>query len=215
MSDIDEPRDNYLSAKDFRERTLRLGDGDPDTKLYPADNETLVWMKQQAAAWSPMATPMDQRPHILEVGCGHGRWAKHLEHHYQTYLGLDPVQERIESARQRYATSRAHFFHEAHPIRDGHTYNRPTIVFAVDVLQHLGLVEAQQLFARISLLLQPGGKFITWDGCLGPWSLAECEQRYRARPHHMIPKPISAFEEAVPTMRWELVDGCRLIAVKL
>lgn len=206
MSSIDKPRDNYVSAQDFRDRTMKLGTDDPDTKLYPDDNETLVWMMQVSRDWGGHQ--------ILEVGCGHGRWAKHLQGRYLTYVGIDPVIERIESARRLWPLGLAHFFQEDNPIQEGREYNSPSIVFAVDVLQHLGLVTALNLFQRITMLLPKGGRFVTWDGCLGRWTQAQCEEMYRARPEHMIPKPIEAFEQAAPNMRWELVDGTRLIAVK-
>jgi SAM-dependent methyltransferase len=204
------PRNQYVSAHDFRDRTLTLGADDPDRKLYPDDNETLVWMMQQAAEWSKFL-----RPRILEVGCGHGRWAKHLERAYSTYLGVDPVMERTASAWTLYGTARAEFMHEADPLSGSAAmYNHPDIVFAVDVLQHLGMDEAIHLVSRIARILPVGGKFITWDGCLGRYSMEEAERRYVDRPEHMIPKPLSEFERLIPDLTWTTVDGTRLVAVK-
>lgn len=211
---IDKPRNDYASARDFKERTLRLGEGDPDAKLYDSANETLVWMKDVARTWGNAAENREACPHVLEIGCGHGRWAKHLENHYLTYVGIDPVAERIESAKARYSSPRAHFFHEPVPLKPGHRYNAPAIVFAVDVLQHLGLEEALGLMQRVAALLPIGGRFVTWDGCLGDWTREQCEAAYAKRPEHMIPKPLSAFREAIPELDWQTVDGTRLIAVK-
>lgn len=207
---IDHPRDSYSSREDFRSRTLALGSGDPDTKLYPHDNETLVWMKAVATAWCSKGA----KPNVLEIGCGHGRWAKHLENFYETYVGIDPVSERIASAKNLYATGRAHFFAEPVPLTGG-IYNSPTIIFAVDVLQHLGLNESLALMVRVSQLLPIGGHFYTWDGCLGDWSREECEAMYKTRPEHMIPKPLSYFRDAMSVLKWICVDGTRLIAERV
>lgn len=207
---IEHPRDGYVSADDFRQRTL--AGNDRDAVLYPDDNETLRWMLEQAADWSRSG-----RPRILELGCGHGRWAKHLEGFYSTYLGIDPVRERVESAVRLFESSRAEFMHEASPLhlRSPMLYGNPLVVFAVDVLQHLGLKEAIELVDRAAAILPRGGRFVAWDGCISRCTTAEAEAEYATtRPEHMIPKPLAEFEAYIPSLRWTLAEGTRFVAVK-
>lgn len=210
MSMIEVPRNGYSSAEDFRSRTL--AGNDRDAVPYPDDNETLRWMMEEARHWSKLY----RHPRVLEVGCGHGRWAKHLERFYSTYIGVDPVLERIESACRLFGSQSADFMFEPSPLlRDAAVYRNPHVVFAVDVLQHLGLNEAIELVGRIAAILPLGGRFVAWDGCIRDCTTAEAEREYaESRPEHMIPKPLSAFQSSVPSLRWTLAEGTRFVAVK-
>lgn len=210
MSTIEVPRNSYVSAEDFRSRTI--AGNDRDAVLYPDDNETLRWMLEQAHEWS-----QGGKPRILELGCGHGRWAKHLEGFYATYLGIDPVRERIESANRLFSTPHAEFMYEMSPLYrpTADRYGNPQVIFAVDVLQHLGLNEALGLVERAAMILPRGGRFVTWDGCIRRCTTTEAEAEYVDRPEHMIPKPLAEFEACIPSLRWTLAEGTRFVAVKV
>ncbi|PRY87558.1 class I SAM-dependent methyltransferase [Mongoliibacter ruber] len=93
---------------------------------------------------------------LLEVGCGEGRGVEVLLKHVDSYLGLDKIQEVIESLSSKYPKA---LFQQAviPPFKDIEDNSFDTVV-SFQVIEH---IENDKLFLQeIYRVLRPGGKAI-------------------------------------------------------
>ncbi len=89
---------------------------------------------------------------ILDVGCGGGR---HYFCDYGTVVGIDPVLELLQIARQIY-TEVYHASAFALPFADN-TFN---YVVSSDVIGHIPFEQKDVMFAEIHRVLKPGGRTV-------------------------------------------------------
>jgi cyclopropane fatty-acyl-phospholipid synthase-like methyltransferase len=109
--------------------------------------------------------------HILDIGCGPAGILAHLPATVH-YTGYDLNLAYIESAQRRFG-ARGEFcnqrFDEKILITAAKKYDR---IIAIGFLHHIDDESARQFFQATHQLLNPGGKVITIDVCIGerqPW----------------------------------------------
>jgi len=97
---------------------------------------------------------------VLDIGCGTGDLSGLLPE--TTYIGWDPSNDYIRSARERYASPSREFHVGGVGNLDGERASFDLCV-AKGVLHHLDDDLAAALFADAGRLLRPGGRLVTMD----------------------------------------------------
>ncbi|MDQ1520352.1 MAG: hypothetical protein QOI55_1425 [Actinomycetota bacterium] len=111
---------------------------------------------------------------VLDVGCGTGElfnWLPEVE-----YVGFDPNERYIASARARGLGNRAQFHVGAVERINAAELGRFDRVIAQGVLHHLDDAAAQRLVEIAAAVLDADGRLVTFDPCFSPhqsrWSRA-------------------------------------------
>jgi cyclopropane fatty-acyl-phospholipid synthase-like methyltransferase len=165
-----------------------LNDAEPET-LY---KEAVTWLNSM----------LTDKPSILEVGCGYGRWAHALKDSYSSYNGVDITKARIDYAQDRYPDAS---FHLIHPC-DWNLDRKFDVVFSVSCLQHLDMQEAIDTLRIMKDHLKPEGVILLHEARMEFTTEKEAEDIYKRKcPAHVIQKPISLFEQHV-NLTWEEVE---------
>lgn len=112
-------------------------------------------LRSEIASRYIKAEPGDR---ILDIGCGTADIRSHLGD--VAYVGFDPSQEYIESARLKYPDATFHVGSVKNPPRFDCKFD---IALAIGVLHHVADEEAAALFELASALLSTSGKLITLD----------------------------------------------------
>jgi ubiquinone/menaquinone biosynthesis C-methylase UbiE len=105
---------------------------------------------------------------ILEVGCGHGTWAKEIYNtipdadHKIEYVGIDFTAPRIEAAQRLLSAHRAASFIAT----DCECFEPDApfdMILAVEVISHVPFARYPDWFARLQTWLTPGGSVVVID----------------------------------------------------
>lgn len=139
----------------------------------------------------------DRPSRLLDVGCGFGRWSAALSGHYDTYHGVDVVEERVAEARKVYGVQNITFERVTHD-RVWRLRPRFDAAFTSNVIQHLPLYVAQRLLQSVGRSMRPGGRLILWENCIDPESS-------RWAPH-MIPKARRHLHAVIPQSNWVVLS---------
>ena len=197
---------SYEPLTYWTERTRKLLDtGNPALvhrdRSLDVDAATLGWLRAQL-------NERPQKPTVLEVGCGFGRWAKLLRRSYSQYIGVDIVQARIDAALAAYDDIALDFMVVA---ADG-TWDVQAprgvipvdVVMSITVLQHLNFDTTVRVLKSMSRHLKPGGLALLTEWRLFDKPQAELQQTHEL---HMFPKSIQALRVAVPEFSWSGRQG--------
>jgi|GEM_PF-3641791 cyclopropane fatty-acyl-phospholipid synthase-like methyltransferase len=193
----------YDICEDFRKRTQRALENKNNKSLRPgsflqdADPSTLY---KEAVSW--FNSMLTNKPSVLEVGCGYGRWACVLKDSYSSYDGVDITKARIDYARQEYPEASFHLI-ESCNWSIGRKFD---VVFSVSCLQHLKMQDAIDTLQTMRDHLKPEGVILLHEARMEFTTEKEAEEIYKQNcPAHMIQKPISLFEQHVD-LTWEEVE---------
>lgn len=179
---------------DRTRETLAQGHGvvyDRDYELWTLASDRVAWVREQLKVDTP--------PDVLEIGCGFGRWSAALKGRYASYMGVDIVPERIEWATLDWGSETASF-QLVSADGDWSIEGVFDVVMLVTVIQHLPLAPACEVLRTARSHLAHGGKIllVEWQiHDLPPEEVAEI-----GHPEHMIPKPMSVLQEAIPDLVW-------------
>jgi SAM-dependent methyltransferase len=102
---------------------------------------------------------------ILDVGCGAGDILRHMPP--VEYVGLDMDEKLLQAARKNYG-HRGEFFRGKLGSDIATDFAPFDLVVATGVLHHLDDIEATELFKLAAMLLKPGKRLVTLDGCYVP-----------------------------------------------
>lgn len=106
------------------------------------------------------------RPHegdrILDIGCGPGSMLPYLPE--TRYVGVDMNESYIDVARRRYG-HRGNFICDRVSAQSSKALGEFDVVLALGLVHHLEDDEARDLFKMAYVLLRPGGRLVTMDGC--------------------------------------------------
>ena len=197
------------SFKYWKERTDRTLDHNkhtPDAEdILQGKDLTADSIDREALSWVRRRLEAKDRPDVLDVGCGYGRWARALAGTYHSYTGVDPVGRRIQRAQQVYVSGVTQF--QTVPETGKWSLGRKfdVILFAA-VLQHLPSRVCRALLTTAGEHLAPGGVIllVEWgmDGLPeGPpiWNQAPAAQ-YKT-------KPFSSLRASLPGFAWAGTNG--------
>jgi cyclopropane fatty-acyl-phospholipid synthase-like methyltransferase len=194
-------KDGYNSKAVWRQRTeTALRERGP---LYEYD----LGLEDQSACIGWIKSFLSSHPltHVLEVGSGFGKWAKVLANHYLTYTGLEVIPARVQHATALYGSKAVRFEN----LSDEQYCGKYDVVLSVTVLQHVTVPEAVELLRIIARHLTPTGSALLAEWRIWDITVEEAERRY-ADPKcsaHMIPKPLSYLQAAVPELVWHGEPG--------
>lgn len=102
---------------------------------------------------------------VLDIGCGPGNALEYLPD--VDYCGFDLDPTYIKVAKARYPT-RGKFYCKKVSLDAIKGEGIFDLIISVGVIHHLNDDEARQLFEMAYLLLKPGGRLVTHDGCYRP-----------------------------------------------
>lgn len=186
----------YSARPFWEERTRKAGmfDYDSGAGQHEGNDPCMRWLRSQ----------LHDRPHVLEIGCGFGKYARALADLYASYTGVDPVQARVDYCRKTFPKCAFHNTEDTAP--GGYLAD---VVMSATVIQHLTVPEAVNCLLMAEAFLKPGGRVLLAEWRIWDISLEDAERRYAepSCPPHMIPKPISVLQAAVPRLKWEGVEG--------
>ena len=130
------------------------------------------------AAWgrlvgSKRGTPLLHSQHfkvgpedrVLDLGCGPAAVLEHITP--WSYLGVDPSEKYIETARQRFGDKGVFVVGTADTIDMAQIADRFDLVLAIGVLHHIDDDQAERLVACARHALVKGGRFVTVDCVAG------------------------------------------------
>ena len=193
----------------WRERTDRALDFDgmtPDAEailmqrdhdIGSVDRPTLDWVRRKVQSYDA--------PSVLDVGCGFGRWARVLDGTYSTYLGVDPVERRIERANRDYP-GRSVSFRTVDPGGDWTLGRGFDVILFVAVLQHVPTTTAQALLRSALSHLNDGGRVL-----LAEWGFVGAPEGppvwLQAPADTMVKKDFDDIRAATPGYSWSGVNG--------
>ncbi len=201
MSSIWKPKSDYNTVKDFKERTQRsLSGKDHATLSADADPERLTQhvvdkIKEQLGS---IKAELNRDLNILEIGSGYGRWPVVLDGLYGSYTGVDVTESRVNHANKHYSNNKVEFSH-IEPCNWNLEKEYDVVLFLM-CLQHLKMQDALDTLAIAEKHLTGDGVMVLWEGRIGRITEEEANYLYSKDdcPAHMIYKPISLFEQAVP-----------------
>ena len=205
MSAIDKYKDGFDSTAYWAQRTADDLAGDASRKhnqITGISRSVQEWLRHNLEG---VARARGERPAVLEMGCGFGRWAKALEGVYASYTGRDPSPERIAYAcGEGYANSTFEICDPAQPW-DARQYDA---IFTVTVLQHLPMCEAVTFIRRAIAHLRPEGRILLaeWRFFDLPREMLDEFYLHPLHEKHMIPKPLGELRALLPA-GWSLVGG--------
>lgn len=203
-------KDGYDSNVSWAERSdvarlKRIGQYEYETGLSDGQDPVTGWLRGKLA-------PI-QSPDILEVGSGFGGWSEKLAGLYNSFTGAEVMKERVEQARLLRTRPGVKFYHVQHPFDLDQTFD---VVLSITVIQHLPVPQAIHCLQAISRHLKDDGVAFMSEGRIYDCTVAEAEKMYAqsTTAAHMIPKPLSLLQEAVPDLSWEREGGIRFILRK-
>lgn len=189
-------RDGYDAIEDFSERT-RAELANLEGELFKRDTE----LPARDVAF--VTAELADGESVLELGCGLGPWFEIAETLGLDYVGVDPVDKRVEYASKHHPSGE--FLR-----RDARTLQLPRHfdrVLLCTVLQHLPLIDALAVLRSAADHCAPGGKIILIEAHLVfaedvVWALNFAEEKYLTMSPHVIPKPQALLRKATPGLRW-------------
>jgi len=194
----------YNSAKDFEQRTKKV----LEKKRSKSFRKDVGALDKDGRVVSRIRNKIKEldKPEILEVGCGYGRWSKSLEGLFSSYMGVDITKDRINYAIKNYGSENVEFTHVGGEWNLGKKFD---VILSLMVIQHLTMPTAITLLKQIAKHLKPDGVVILHEGRLGYFTEKEAEKKYASDdcPWHMIYKPIGLLEKEVPTLKWHKMGG--------
>jgi len=131
------------------------------SSLAPGVDEeaVLVWSKSYFRTHYSQLLPTDKKAHILEVGCGYGRYIQALlEMGYSGCYGIDLSDEQISYAKTTLGLNNVeqadalNWLHGKEGIFD--------CILALDVLEHFETGDLLKLGKKLHGALKPGGRII-------------------------------------------------------
>lgn len=195
-------KDGYDSLTMWTERSAKaLADKSGPLYAYDANtgyDETVPWLRGKLAAMN--------KPRVLEIGSGFGRWAGVLRDLYGSFTGVDVVPSRVKHAQELYPDVKFRLIEQGKPWDLGERFD---VVMSITVIQHVTLPLAEDIVRHIAQHLRVGGVALLAEGRLWDIDEAEAEARYAdgKTAAHMIPKPISALRAAAPELAWTIEGG--------
>lgn len=206
----------YNSIKEFHDRTeteLAAQDSELFRKDTQPPEEEIRWLQDQLAV--EFTAEKLAQPKLLEVGSGLGAWVPHVRVMGYMYTGVEPVFRRYDYCVQKYmsdkSTSAVWFYNQdARNFKLGLRYE---VILFVTVLQHMPLRDTVTSLQNAAKHLALGGKILMIESLILDVTEAEAERMYASKhtSQHMIPKPRSILEEAVPDLLWQKVGGDRYV----
>lgn len=136
--------DNYTSTQDLS---------------FVDNKEMQEWSKLYFDHYILPHLPHNKDAHILEIGCGWGKYLTHLRAHgYTNVHGIDISPEQIEFARKQLKLDNVE-------LADGVEYLKNTTthydaIYMIDVLEHLDLEDSISIGKSIYTNLTPNGVFL-------------------------------------------------------
>jgi len=179
------------TAKELRGESRSLAKDQDLDKLGP---QYIKWLRGRLKELD--------KPSVLEVGCGFGRWSEALDGLYSRFVGGDIVPARIEYANKTYIRDdRA--FHTLSPDGKWTLGEKFDVVVFITVIQHLPLDLAVELLKTARRHLKEGGRLILME-----WRIFDDKDQFPAgAPAHMISKLKTDLEAAVPDLGWSGSEG--------
>lgn len=155
----------------------------------------------QNVAWLRAKVEKFNQPQVLEIGSGFGKWASALHGLYQCFEGVEVIAERVQHALDLHRTNGNVFFHHK-PDPTWNLGRKFGVIIIVTVLQHLVVPDAVKVLQCAERHLADNGLLFIIDDCIHDITLEEAEFKYEtsANAAHMVPKPLSVLEEAVPQL---------------
>lgn len=172
-----------------------------------SDDPASLWVRSKLESFvSP--------PDVLDVGSGFGGWSVKLRGVYNEYVGADVTRERVEHARVLREKSGVSFHHIDSSEWD--LGRRFPVVISITVIQHLTVPTAINVLRGIARHMADDGIALLAEGRIFDCTLDEAEAIYARASNaaHMIPKPISLLQEAVPELTWTRENGTRFVLTK-
>jgi len=130
--------------------------------------------------------PLEGR-HVVELGCGVGRWVEWWRDRGARYTGLDVSEEMIRLARDRHPGVEFVKVHAsaALPLPDASC----DLACSVTVLHHNPREQQNRLLGELLRLVRPGGHLLLLEGL---------EPKHGRVSFNMFPRPLSGWLAAVP-----------------
>lgn len=209
-------KNEYNARRLWQERS-ELALSQPNGKLYAYDvlgtdsanaDRNVAWLRAKVGEFNP-------QPQVLEIGSGFGKWANALSGLYQHFTGVEVINQRVEHAQALHRSNgNVCFYHKPDP-----TWNlgrKFGVIIIVTVLQHLVVPDAVKVLQCAERHLADNGLLFIIDDCIHDITLQEAEFKYEtsANAAHMVPKPLSVLEEAVPQLDWFVEESGKFILRK-
>lgn len=213
-------KDGYNSKQSWTERSdvdrlKRTGKYEYETGLNDGPDPVTAWLRDKIIQL-PLASIVypDRQPDILEVGSGFGGWSEKLAGLYRSFTGAEVMEERVNHARLIRTRPNVRFYHITDPdFYLGRTFD---VVLSITVIQHLPMPLAINCLKAISRHMRPDGVAFMSEGRIYDCTVEDAEKIYADQKvaAHMIAKPISLLQDAVPDLIWEREGGIRFILRK-
>ena len=159
---------NKYSPRDFWTQLARdFGENDARGFAPVLHPGTPTWFNEvidrlQTRAWSRALNycRLPEGAHVLDVGCGTGRWVRRLEEHGLSVVGIDQSFHMLHLARERGTLS---------PMLSVEAQNLPfrdesfDCVSAVTVIQHIPPQEQGRALSEMVRVLRPGGYLLLME----------------------------------------------------
>ena len=128
----------------------------------------------------PLLNALPEKPHVLEIAPGHGRWTQYLLHHAHTLTVVDIDQGCLDACRERFGDRVKLVLGDGRTLGD---INGPIdLCFSYDSLVHAEMDVMGPYIAEIARVLRPGGFAFIHHSNLADLQLPEGAPRHwRAR----------------------------------
>lgn len=103
----------------------------------------------------PLLNALPEKPHVLEIAPGHGRWTQYLLHHANTLTAVDIDQGCLDACRVRFGDRVTLVLGDGRMLGD---INGPIdLCFSYDSLVHAEMDVMGSYMAELARVLRPGG----------------------------------------------------------
>lgn len=147
---------------------------------------------------------------VLDIGCGPGDILLYLRN--VDYVGFDLNPQYIEAAKRRFGTRGRFFCGDVAQTDLGDDNLDFDFALATGVLHHIDDGKAKELFRMAYHALRPGGRLLTFDGCLAPgqsrlarWFLGRDRGRFIRTKEHYEELAKSQFDHVDVCVRHDLL----------